>query len=90
MLFDVLRLEVADRDCTPHRLVLHWDNLTLLFQGVEVEYIDLLVRSIAEEELVAAVLDVELRDIQTDVLGHLVNKFHLDAPSDFLTFVTKD
>jgi len=48
VLFDALRLEVAHRYGAPHRLVLHRDYLTLLFQGVEIEYIDLLVRSIAE------------------------------------------
>ena len=48
MLLNLLGLKVTNRDGTAHGFLLHGNNATLLSKRVQVEDIDLLVRSIAE------------------------------------------
>ena len=90
VLFHVLRLEVAHGNCTPDRFIFHWDDLALTLERVEIENIDVLIRSVAEKQLTAAILHIDLRDGETDVLWHLVHELHLDCASDFVAFAPQD
>ena len=90
MLLDCLRLVVTNRNCTADRLISHWLYLTLLPQRVEIEHIDLFVRTINEEKLVPAILNINLSDSEADMLRHRMDEFHLYHTPDLVTLIAQN
>ena len=62
----------------------------MFLERVQIQDINLLVWSVTEQKLVPAVLNVELSDSQTHMLGHLMDEFHLNHSTDFITFIAQD
>ena len=88
MLFKAVSLGVIDRYCASDSFIFKRLDCILLFQRVEVKYLHLAIWTIHEEELLPPVLNLKLRYDKTDVLGHLVNKLHLNLPPDFFAFIS--
>ena len=80
---------VADRDSASDLLFIKRLNLALLFERIEINYLDDAVWTI-KKKLAAAILDVQLGDNKTDMLGHVVVKLHLNLLAEVFTFVTHD
>jgi hypothetical protein len=81
---------VADRDSTSDLLFIKRLNLALLFERIEIKYLDDAVWTINKKKLAAAILDVQLGDDKTDMLGHVVMKLHLNLLAEVFAFVTHD
>lgn len=90
VLLDLLRLEVTDRNRAPHRFLLHWHDLVLLLERVQIQHVDFFVWSIAEKQLLSPVLHVQFHYSQTDMLGHLMRELHLDHSPDLLALAPQD
>ena len=90
MLLDCLRLVVTNRNCTADRLISHWLYLTLLPQWVEIKHIDLFVRTIDEEKLMSAILNINLSNSEANMLRHLMDEFHLYHSPDLITLIAQN
>lgn len=90
VLFNLLWHKISHRKCASNGLVFLGFNLVLFFQRVHVKYIDLFVRAVTEKQLVLSILDVELCDRQTNMLGHLMHEFHLHHAPNFLALVPQN
>ena len=90
MLLDCLWLVVTNWYSTTDCLISHRFYLTLFPQRVEIKHINLFVRTIDKEKLMPSILNINLCDSETDMLGHLMYEFHLYHSPDLVTFIAEN